>query len=789
MRAVWLIVALTACNSVDPRLVVEIEPANPGTLDDLVANAQDLEGNPASEVRFQWEREGQTTGESGHTVTNDLTTKGELWTATAVDEDGIEAGQASVRVVNSTPVVETASFEFSPGSHVEVIADITDDDDDPTGLLVEWTVNGEVLPDTDAQLSWLGLTKGDAIAAVVWPHDDEDSGAAYDIDSAAVPNQPPTVDVLVSPEAAISGTELTCTFVAHDGDGDSLSSTIEWFVDGSPISNVGTTFDTASRGQAIHCEVTTSDATAQTTGVANTVIVENAPPTLTHAEITPSPAVAGEDLTCNGVGYHDHEGDPDQSEYQWWVDGILIETTAVLLGGANVGQLVECDVTASDGTASGATSTASVAIEPARRGGNVLVVIADDLGTDGIAAYGHGIEPPNTPNLDALIASGVRFNHFWSMPVCSPTRAAILTGRTPQQTGIGRGVQLDVANSSLSLSEITLPSALTYGSPFPYAHAAIGKWHLSTNDELYTTHPLAAGFSYHAGSMRNLAEDVEPGVDGTYDDWLKSVMGATHVETTYATTDTTDDAIEWIASTDEPWFMWLAYNAPHYPLHEPPAHLHTRTLGEEPESRDLYDAMVEALDTEFGRLVDQLPPDTTVIFLGDNGAPSDTAREPYQEGRIKHTLYEGGIKVPLIVSGPWAHQPGVSNALVQATDLFATVIDLTGTELSASHLATLDSVSFLPQVVDPDLPTTRPYVTSQYYDPNNGSGPLTNAHEAVRNERYKYMQWIDGEEALYDMQGQVAEQDNLLDGVLSTAEEAAYLQLKALAESARPLNP
>ncbi len=125
--------------------------------------------------------------------------------------------------------------------------------------------------------------------------------------------------------------------------------------------------------------------------------------------------------------------------------------------------------------------------------------------------------------------------------------------------------------------------------------------------------------------------------------------------TVYATTDNVNDAIEWISEQTDPWFVWLAFNAPHGPLEVPPTNLHS--YGEfdvDGNERRCFEAMVEALDRETGRLLDFIGTNltnTTVILMGDNGTTGGLIQPPYSPSRGKGMLYQGGIKVPLIIAG------------------------------------------------------------------------------------------------------------------------------------------
>jgi hypothetical protein len=216
--------------------------------------------------------------------------------------------------------------------------------------------------------------------------------------------------------------------------------------------------------------------------------------------------------------------------------------------------------------------------------------------------------------------------------------------------------------------------------------------------------------------------------------------------------------------------------AAHSPLHAPPAELHSFDLEGVPidGNKDIYHAaMVEALDTEFGRFMTQVDlSTTTVIFLTDNGKHRLRSPPPPLAGG-KGTLYEGGIRVPMIVAGQAVAESSrgrETTALVQATDVFATVLELTGVFVWAP-----DSVSILPYLTDPDTPSQRAWIHSERFLPN-GDGPLDPAEyqSAARTERYKLLRIAGEPEEFYDLVTDPLEASPLDTTSLSTEEQAAF---------------
>ncbi len=365
--------------------------------------------------------------------------------------------------------------------------------------------------------------------------------------------------------------------------------------------------------------------------------------------------------------------------------------------------------------------------EPQFREDNVLILVADDLGTEMIGAYGQGVDPAPTPNIDRLAAEGVLFRNAWSQATCSPTRATIQTGRYGFRTGIGRVIETYSNEAALSPAEITLPEMLDRGTSGRYAHAAFGKWHLGSIPLGGNLAPNVAGYRHYAGSLEGQIPD--------YFDWIKVVDGRASRVTRYATSETVDDALQWIEAQTGPWMCYVAFQAPHAPYHHPPGYLHTQVLppeGPRPtcsspgsDPRPFYKAMVEALDTEIGRLLDGLPPamaeHTTVIFLSDNGSES-CVRAPSSQG--KGTLYRGGINIPFIVWGSRVRQAGECLGLVNTTDVFATVADLADVDPGTLGDLAQDSVSLLPYLLDPERPSVRRWIYAETFSPNGAGNPV-----------------------------------------------------------------
>lgn len=395
---------------------------------------------------------------------------------------------------------------------------------------------------------------------------------------------------------------------------------------------------------------------------------------------------------------------------------------------------------------------------------NYLIVLLDDVGVDKVGAYAEAPEPPPTPTLDALARQGVLFRNAWANPACSPTRAAALTGRRAELTGLGKGIP---PGPGLDTDELTIADVLGEAG---YATAAIGKWHLEHDPE----HPLNLGFDTHRGSRSNVGP-------GGYWNWRKFIDGVDQRrQTTYATTDTANDAIAWIEAQTRPWFVWLSFNSPHLPLHAPPSRLHTRGDLVGATFPEVYAAMLEAVDTELARVLAAVDSDTTIIVMGDNGSYAQVIEPPFDSEHGKRSVYQGGVRVPLIVAGadvPAANRGAESGALVQATDLFATIAELVRSSATAD-----DSVSFAPQLADAAAPG-RSMVYTSWFRPNGGPPDLNVYARAARGARYKLIRTLGSRQELYDLVADPHESEDLLLRPLTPSAETALGRLSAFIDA------
>jgi arylsulfatase B len=363
---------------------------------------------------------------------------------------------------------------------------------------------------------------------------------------------------------------------------------------------------------------------------------------------------------------------------------------------------------------------------PARA--NVLVIVLDDVGTDLVGCYG-GI-PGHTPTLDALAARGVRFTRAYANPWCSPTRAMLLTGRYSFRTGVGFPINRGNEGQPLADEEITLPELLGKASAGALDSSAIGKWHLGSVEDFDA--PRRQGFAWYEGWPANFEKSesyVAP----------QEVRNGELVKLErYITSEEADDALARAKAMREPWFEYFAPHAVHEPLHWPPVELAgPAPAGREPTKPEQVRAMLRTLDREIGRVLEGLGPElrarTNVIVLGDNGTLGVAQEDPRLRDRSKGTLYESGIRVPLIVAGPAVRGGARScDELVGAIDVFATVAELLGFDARAAlpEGHALDSVSFAPLLGDMQAVSARTSLLCEEFRPN-GAGPYEEIHRAL----------------------------------------------------------
>ncbi|SIN96146.1 Arylsulfatase A [Singulisphaera sp. GP187] len=321
---------------------------------------------------------------------------------------------------------------------------------------------------------------------------------------------------------------------------------------------------------------------------------------------------------------------------------------------------------------------AGAADEPAKPAKpNVVLILADDLGWGDVGWHDSEIK---TPHLDKLAASGTRLEQFYVQPVCSPTRAALMTGRYPMRHGLQVGVVRPWAQYGLPLNERTLPQAL---KEVGYETAITGKWHLGHFQPEYL--PTHRGFDHqyghYNGALDYFTHIRDGGFDWHRDDRVNRDEGySTHLIGREAT------RIVDHHDTSKPLFLYVPFNAVHAP-HQVPEKYKT-PYAKLKEPRRTYAGMLAAMDEAVGQIAEAIDrkgmrSNTIFIFSSDNGGPAPgqvTSNGPLR-GQ-KGTLYEGGVRVPAFISWQGHLRPGtVANAPLHIVDLFPTLLTLVGAPL------------------------------------------------------------------------------------------------------------
>lgn len=336
---------------------------------------------------------------------------------------------------------------------------------------------------------------------------------------------------------------------------------------------------------------------------------------------------------------------------------------------------------------------------------HIVYILADDLGWKDVGFHGTDIK---TPNIDKLAASGVRLEQFYAQPMCTPTRACIMTGRYPFRYGL-QTVVIPVRHPyGLATDEWLLPQALKEAG---YQTAIIGKWHLGHADRKYW--PRQRGFDYHYGSLASEIDYFTHEVHGVKD-WYRNNDPVK--EEGYATTLLGNDAVKRINEHDpsKPLFLYLAFNAPHTPYQAPLEYL-DQYAGIADPSRRAYAGSITAMDDQIGRVVAALDTkkmraNTLIVFHSDNGGTRDKVfagegdvsklvlpcdNGPYRDG--KGSLYEGGTRVVALANWPGQIKAGRTvNEMLHVVDMYPTLVRLAGAKLGKNK--PLDGMDVWPTI-------------------------------------------------------------------------------------------
>lgn len=336
---------------------------------------------------------------------------------------------------------------------------------------------------------------------------------------------------------------------------------------------------------------------------------------------------------------------------------------------------------------------------------NVIVIMTDDLGYVDVGFNGSKDIP--TPNIDRIAQNGVKFtNGYTPYSVCSPSRAGFITGRYQQRFGYERNAQYrpNDPNMGLPQTEKTIPEVIGQSG---YTSGIIGKWHLGAH---ISNHPLNRGFDFFYGHLggghRYFPEELTIKDSYSFSDEPMSfrswIMRDHQPEKTdeYLTDEFSNEAVAFVEKNQKgPFFLYLAYNAPHGPLQATQKYL-DRFEQIENKKRKTYAAMVSAVDDGVGRLLDKLEAlkiseNTMIFFLSDNGGPepkNGSNNGPLREG--KSSIYEGGNRIPFAMQWPAQITPMVYEYPISSLDILPTIAELTQTPIAQDK--PLDGVNIIP---------------------------------------------------------------------------------------------
>ncbi len=426
---------------------------------------------------------------------------------------------------------------------------------------------------------------------------------------------------------------------------------------------------------------------------------------------------------------------------------------------------------------------------------NFLVLLADDLGWTDLGCYGSDLY--ETPNIDVLAADGVRFTQgYAASTVCSPTRAAIMTGMYPGRThvtdfitgGVRPKAKLRVPDWTMQLDHghTSLAEAMKAAG---YRTAHIGKWHLMPRNEpevMADYLPQRHGFEINIGGN-------EWGAPGSYFHPYSSrtrkvgELPPGGKDGDYLTDRLTDEALKVLDEfVDDPFFMYFAYYTVHTPIQakeDDIARFEPKVREDARHRNATYAAMTASLDRSVGRLrarLDELgiSDNTVIIFTGDNGGldregpdgrmGNPTENHPLRAG--KGSAYEGGVRTPAIYYWPGVTKAGtVSAEPVIAVDIYPTVLDIAGVDGDSSHNGNVDGISLAPILRDSSASLERETLFWHYPHYHNGGAT---PHSAIRDGDWRLVEFYEDERIeLYDLKNDVGEERDLALEMPDKAEE------------------
>jgi len=368
---------------------------------------------------------------------------------------------------------------------------------------------------------------------------------------------------------------------------------------------------------------------------------------------------------------------------------------------------------------------------------NIVVILVDDLGFGDLSS--HGATDLKSPHIDKLMSRGMRFDRFYAnCPVCSPTRAALLSGRYPDLVGVPGVIRTHIKNNwgFLAPHATLLPAMLKRAG---YHSAIVGKWHLGMHSP---STPTERGFDHFHGFLGDMMDDYyhhrRHGIN-----YMR--LGDTEIDPEGHATDLFSQwAIDYLrgrATKEQPFFLYLAYNAPHTPI-QPPAEWLEKVKRREPgisDRRAKLVALIEHMDAGIGKVVDAIETlgiseETLIVFTSDNGGQLNVGANngPLRAG--KQDMYEGGIREPMCAVWPGKIAPGSrSNRLAMTMDIFPTACELAGVEIRQE----IDGVSFAPTLLGKNQPETDRFL---FWVRREGGRYGGRAYYAARHGDFKLVQ-------------------------------------------------
>ena len=362
----------------------------------------------------------------------------------------------------------------------------------------------------------------------------------------------------------------------------------------------------------------------------------------------------------------------------------------------------------------------------AEKQSDILIIIADDFGQ-------YDIEHIETPNLDALAASGITFTRTYSNSVCTPSRDSLMTG-------MWSNIHNEFTCEPGRRDDFGVPSLGNVLEVAGFETGYFGKWHLGQSPVApYQAAPHLWGWevarAWNTASMRGICTNQQlialgapKGTHGNYTHWPTITDGVETISLEYNTAAILNAFKDWKeeARGPNPRGAVISFNTPHGPFHLPPG----QEVIPDPTKRQLYEAMVRNMDQAVGEVLALAAPDTWIVFVGDNGTDPKARAADQLKPHLKGSTYEGGLRVPMIWRRPGITPGSSTDALVHFADILPTIMDAFGIGGSAG----MDGRSLLPLLAKPSAPSPHEYV---YAGCRPGVEPAPLRHAVISRDGWK----------------------------------------------------